>query len=235
MDKVNPHINAVIRTFVDEARHTIDQQLDFSAPFAGVPFLLKDLLAAYTGQEMNNGSKLFKGFIPTADSELVKRYKKAGLITFGKTNLPEFGLAPYTEPQLHGVARNPWRLEHSAGGSSGGSAAAVAAGIVPVAGAGDGGGSIRIPASLNGLVGLKPSRGRTPSGPHIPDGWFGMVSEHVVTRTVRDSAAFLDISHGDYAGQLLKIAPYAGRYTDAIQRSPKALKIGLSTNSILGW
>jgi amidase len=234
MDKVNPQINAVVRIFVDEARHTIDHNLDLSSPFAGVPFLLKDFLAAYAGQEMNNGSKLFKGFIPQVDSELVKRYKKAGLVIFGKTNLPELGLAPYTESLLHGTTHNPWNLNYSAGGSSGGSAAAVAAGIIPAASAGDGGGSIRIPASLNGLVGLKPTRGRTPSGPQTPDGWFGMAVEHVITRTVRDCAAFLDISHGDYTGQLLKIPNYTDQYASVIQRTPKAMRVGLSTAGILG-
>ena len=138
----------------------------------------------------------------------MRRYKKAGLIAFGKTSLPELGLAPYTESRVYGVTRNPYNLNHSAGGSSGGSSAAVAARIVPAAGAGDGGGSIRIPASLNGLVGLKPSRGRVPSGPASPDPWWGMVAEHVVTRSVCDCAAFLDISHGDYAAQLLKANTY---------------------------
>ena len=236
LEKTNPQINAVIRLFTDKARTQIDEVManNADAPFAGVPFLLKDLLASYAGEPMGSGVQFLQNYVPPQDSELVRRYKKAGLIAFGKTSLPELGLAPYTESRVHGVTRNPYNLNHSAGGSSGGSSAAVAARIVPVAGAGDGGGSIRIPASLNGLVGLKPSRGRVPSGPASPDPWWGMVAEHVVTRSVRDCAAFLDISHGDYAAQLLKANTYAGNYAHAMLQTPQALRIAYSATGILG-
>lgn len=230
--KVNPAINAVIRPMFDLARANATHPVD--GPFSGVPFLLKDLIASYAGVEMNSGSRFFKGFVPDQDSEFVRRIKAAGLNIFGKTNTPEFGLTPSTEPELFGATRNPWDPLRSPGGSSGGSAAAVASGVVPMASAGDGGGSIRIPASCCGLFGLKPTRGRVPSGPEHPDGWFGFIAEGVVSRSVRDSAHFLDAVQGSYPGQVMQVGAPAGLYADAAQRAPGRLRIAFSTDPALG-
>ncbi|HEX4842229.1 MAG TPA: amidase family protein [Limnobacter sp.] len=231
-NKVNPTIHAVIRPMYDHARLQAKQPQD--GPFMGVPFLLKDLIASYAGVEMTNGSRFYRGFVPAEDSEYVKRFKRAGLNIFGKTNTPEFGITPSTEPEYTGASRNPWDTLRSPGGSSGGSAAAVAAGIVPMASASDGGGSIRIPASCCGLFGLKPTRGRVPSGPDLPDGWFGFIAEHVVSKTVRDSAHMLDALQGNYAGQVMRIAPPAKSYASAIEKKPKRLKIAYSLDPLLG-
>ena len=157
------------------------------------------------------------------------RFEAAGLIPLGKTNVPEFGLVPLTEPKLYGPARNPWNLDHSTGGSSGGSAAAVAAGIVPLAHANDGGGSIRIPASCCGLVGLKPTRARNPLGPMIGDIFGGLVAEHVVSRSVRDTAAALDATAGPEIGDPYAAPPAPGSYLAATKRKPKKLRIAFAT------
>ncbi|HYG59025.1 MAG TPA: amidase, partial [Symbiobacteriaceae bacterium] len=191
MDRIserNPRLNAVVYTMFDQGLHAARAGLH-GGPFQGVPFLLKDLLDAYAGVPMTSGSKAFRNFVPAYDSEMVQRYKRAGVVILGKTNTPEFGLLGVTEPELFGPCRNPWNPAHTPGGSSGGSAAAVAAGMVPLASGGDGGGSIRIPASCCGIFGLKPSRGRTPTGPDYGEIWQGAVVGHVLTRTVRDSAA----------------------------------------------
>ena len=174
-----------------------------TGPFHGVPFLLKDLHALLAGTVTSNGCRFFADNRADHDTELVARYKRGGLNIFGKTNTPEFGLTVTTEPKLLGPTRNPWNLDYMAGGSSGGAAAAVAAGIVPAAHASDGGGSIRIPASCCGLFGLKPTRARNPHGPDRGEGWSGMSTEHVVARSVRDSAALLDVTCGPDVG-----APY---------------------------
>ncbi|MEK6597279.1 MAG: amidase, partial [Gemmatimonadota bacterium] len=173
----NPVINAVIHRMDDRARREANAPVP-EGPFQGVPFLIKDLVALVAGEPMQAGSRFLRGFIPDHDSELFIRYRKAGFITLGKTNTPELGLTPFTEPALFGPTNNPWNPGRIAGGSSGGSAAAVAAGIVPIAGGGDGGGSIRIPASCCGLFGLKPTRGRTPTGPDRGAIWQGCVVEH---------------------------------------------------------
>jgi amidase len=191
-EALNPQINAINYPMYDLARAQVSGKLAQGA-FAGVPFLLKDLLADYAGVPLSSGSRFTQHWTPTRDSDLVQRIKRAGLIVFGKTNVPEFGLSSVTEPVLFGPTRNPWNLAHSSGGSSGGAAAAVAAGIVPMAHGNDGGGSIRIPASYCGLFGLKPSRGRTAVGSEILRMWESMVAEHVLTRSVRDSAAMLDV------------------------------------------
>ncbi len=230
---LNPQINAVIHLMEAPARAAIAAGLP-DGPFRGVPFLLKDLIMAYGGEPMRAGSRLFRDFIPPQDEELVRRHKAAGLVIFGKTNTPEFGMANVTEPELFGPTRNPWNLDHTPGGSSGGSAAAVAAGIVPAAGANDGGGSIRTPASNCGLVGLKPSRGRNPSGPQAPDLWWGFIGEHAVTRTVRDSAALLDATSGDYPGQLQKLPAPARPYLEETARDPGRLRIAFSLDRGLG-
>lgn len=231
-DQVNPRINAIIRPMVDLAKARAQEK--FTGPFGGVPFLLKDLIASYAGVEMTNGSRFFRGHIPSEDSEYVKRFKKAGVNIFGKTNTPEFGITPSTEPDFTGATRNPWDELRSPGGSSGGSSAAVAAGIVPMASASDGGGSIRIPASCAGLFGLKPSRGRVPSGPDAPDGWFNFIAEHVVSRSVRDSAYMLDCLQGDYAGQLLKVNKPPHSYASAIEKKPKKMRIAFSLDAGMG-
>jgi len=162
IDQRNPRINAVVARLYDFGRAELSS-LPPGAPLQGVPFLLKDLLSALAGYPLTCGSKALRNFLPDHDSELVARYRRAGLVILGKTNTSEFGINAYTEPELFGPARNPWDLDRTPGGSSGGAAAAVAAGLVPIAGGGDGGGSIRIPASYCGLFGLKPSRGRTPT------------------------------------------------------------------------
>ena len=189
----NPELNAVICRLYDQARATIDAGLP-DGPFTGVPYLLKDIGAHYEGAVTSYGSALFKDNVVDHDSEITARLKRGGLVIFGKTNTPEMGLAPSTEPRLFGPTRNPWRLTHTPGGSSGGSAAAVAAGMVPMAHASDGGGSIRIPASCCGLFGLKPTRARNPMGPDAGEGWGSASTAHAVTRTVRDSAALLDVT-----------------------------------------
>jgi len=230
---LNPKINAVIHLMERRAREAIASGLP-DGPFRGVPFLLKDLVAAYAGEPMSNGSRLFKDFVPPADEELTRRYKAAGLVIFGKTNTPELGLLNVTEPELFGPTRNPWNLGRTPSGSSGGSAAAVAARIAPAAHGGDGGGSIRTPASNCGLVGLKPSRGRNPSGPQAPDVWWGFVVEHVVTRTVRDSAALLDATAGDYPQQLIKLPAPERPFLEETRREPGRMRIAFSYDPGLG-
>ena len=169
-----------------------------------MPFLLKDLYALYPGVRTTNGSRLFADYVPDHENELVARYRRAGLVSSASRRRPSSASPPRTESALFGETRNPWNLEHTAGGSSGGAAAAVAAGIVPAAHASDGGGSIRVPASCCGLFGLKPTRGRIPFGPDAGEGWSGMSTAHAVTRSVRDSAALLDVVAGADLG-----APYA--------------------------
>jgi amidase len=231
LDRVNGQINAVIQPMFERARSACGSS--FGGPFQGVPFLLKDLNLAYPGVPLRMGSRYFRDHIPMEESELVTRFRKAGLNVFGKTSTPEFGLTPSTEPELHGPCRNPWDLRLSPGGSSGGSAAAVAAGIVPMASASDGGGSIRIPASCCGLFGIKPSRGRTPSGPDSPDLWHGLIAEHAITRTVRDSAALLDVIAGGYAAQLMHAPPAGGAFLDATLQSPGRLRVAVSYDPVL--
>ena len=230
---VNPQVNAIIHLMEGRARETIAAGLP-EGPFRGVPFLLKDLMTAYAGEPMRFGSRLFQDYVPAADEELTRRYRAAGLVIFGKTNTPELGASNVTEPELFGPTRNPWNLERTSSGSSGGSAAAVAARIVPVANANDGGGSIRTPASNCGLVGLKPSRGRNPTGPNAPDVWWGFIGEHAVSRTVRDSAALLDATCGDYPQQLMKLPAPARPYLDETRQQPGRLRIAFSFDPGLG-
>ena len=203
IERLNPALNAVITRMDDQARAAAAAHgaANKAAPFAGVPFLLKDLIAEYAGVAIAEGSRFLHGrCVSTHDSELVVRLKRAGAVIAGKTNTPEFGLLPTTEPALYGPTRNPWDTQRTTGGSSGGSAAAVAAGIVPMAHANDGGGSIRIPASCCGLFGLKPTRARNPMGPGYGDAGSGLAVEHAVTRSVRDSAALLDATSGPAPG-----------------------------------
>jgi amidase len=232
IERYNPALNAVIYKMYEAARDTAKKPLP-GGPFAGVPMLLKDLLSTVEGIPTSGGNKLWKNIPAQQDSELVRRWKKAGVIFVGKTNTPEFGLTPFTESLTFGPAHNPWDTSRTPGGSSGGSAAAVAARMVPFASGGDGGGSIRIPASACGLFGLKPSRGRTPTGPEIGEAWNGFAIEHILSRSVRDSAAMLDATQGSDIG-----APYAapamGSFLEAASQAPGKLRIAFSGKPLLG-
>lgn len=229
----NPVLNAVIAERFDRAR---DEAPDVSGPLAGVPFLVKDLNCDVAGLPSTRGSRLFADVVAPVDAELTRRYRAAGLLILGNTNTPEFGKNASTEPLLHGPTHNPWELDHSTGGSSGGSAASVAAGIVPAAHANDGGGSIRIPASECGLFGLKPTRGRTPIAPTPGAFAYPVGIGHAVTRTVRDSAALLDVVSGGLPGDPYPSppAPEAGSFLAALDVDPGRLRIGFSTVSIDG-
>ena len=223
----NPVINAVVTRLYDAARGAIAAGLP-TGPFTGVPYLMKDLGALYAGAVTSYGSRLFAGDVADHDSELTARLRRAGLVIAGKSNTPEMGLSPSTEPKLFGPTRNPWRLSHSAGGSSGGAAAAVATGMVPMAHATDGGGSIRIPASCCGLFGLKPTRARNPLGPDAGEGWGGASVVHAVTRSVRDSAALLDATSGPDVGDPYWAPPPARPFLDEVGRDPGQLRIALN-------
>ncbi len=232
IEKQNPALNAVIYTMYDDARRAARGPLP-KGPFTGVPFLLKDVIQALAGAPLTFGCRAWKNNVPDHDSEFVRRIKNAGLVILGKTNVPEFGLMGYTEPELFGPARNPWNTERTTGGSSGGSAAAVAARMVPMAGANDGGGSIRIPSGYCGLFGLKPTRGRNPLGPDFGEEWQGAVVEHALTLSVRDSAAFLDATCGADPGAPYIIPPPRMPYAQEIRKAPGKLRIALSTRSII--
>jgi Asp-tRNA(Asn)/Glu-tRNA(Gln) amidotransferase A subunit family amidase len=227
VEALNPRLNAVVHTMYDEARQAIDAGLPAGA-FTGVPFLIKDLNAHVTGAPTTNGSRFFADYIPDHDAELVARYRRAGLLIFGKTNTPELGLNASTEPQLFGPTRNPWEPGHSAGGSSGGAAAAVASGMLPLAHASDGGGSIRIPASACGLFGLKPTRARNSYGPDVGEGWAGMSTAHAVSRSVRDSAALLDASSGPAPGDPYWAPPPARSFLEETSAEPGRLRIAMT-------
>lgn len=232
-EKINPQLNAIVHPLYDLAKDLASKELS-PGPFYGVPFLLKDLLCGLKGVPLTFGSKSMQHFIPDHDTELVKRYKASGVVIMGKTNTPEFGLMGITEPELFGPCRNPWNPAHTPGGSSGGSAAAVAARIVPLASGGDGGGSIRIPASCCGLFGLKPSRGRVPTGPDWGEIWEGAVVEHVLSITVRDSAAMLDQIQGPDPGTPYLIPAPSRPFLQEVEQDPQKLKIGMCTASPLG-
>jgi amidase len=232
-DAVEPVVNALSQRHHDLARAAIRVGLP-RGPFLGVPFLLKDVSVQLAGTETSNSSSLFAGSVAAADSTLVARYKAAGLVIFGKTNTPEMGLAASTETALHGTTRNPWNLERSAGGSSGGAAAAVAAGIVPAAQGSDGGGSIRIPASCCGLFGLKPTRARTPLGPLVGESWGSMGVVHVLARSVRDSAALLDASHGAAPGDPYAAPPVTRPYAQEVGADPGRLRVAMQLNPLSG-
>ncbi|MFO0599292.1 MAG: amidase family protein [Myxococcaceae bacterium] len=193
--QVNPKLNAIVLEMHDEARRRIKEGLP-EGPLTGVPFLLKDLAQGYAGFPMKNGTRMYETMVPEEHGELLRRYLTAGVVVFGKTATSEFGILPTVETELHGNTHNPWKLNVSTGGSSGGSAAMVAARVVPAAHGGDAGGSIRIPASCCGIFGLKPTRARNPAGPDDSEKAHGLAVEHVLTRSVRDSAAFLDVSAG---------------------------------------
>ncbi len=229
---VNPRINAIVRDMPDEARAQ-GEAPPSEGPLSGVPFLLKDLSAYVAGTPTSAGSRLFRTAPAPADNAIVAAYRGAGLNLFGKTNTPEFGLEPVTEPELFGPCRNPWALDRTPGGSSGGAAAAVAAGIVPAAHASDGGGSIRIPASCCGLFGLKPSRGRVSMAP-ANEGWGGFSIQHVVSWTVRDSAVLLDIVSQPQPGDPYWAPPPDHPFAAEVGRPPGRLKIAFTREAIAG-
>ncbi len=228
IERLNPTVNAVVTPLFEPARTAARGALP-DGPFRGVPFLLKDLLASYAGARMTSGSTFLRDFVPGYDSELVARLKRAGLVILGKTNTPEFGILPTTEPRLFGPSRNPWDTSRITGGSSGGSAAAVAAGMVPMAHGNDGGGSIRIPSSCCGLFGMKPTRGRNPLGPNLGDVMSGLVAEHAVTRSVRDSAALLDATAGPDIGDPYFAPPQAQPFLREVGANPDNLRIAFTT------
>ena len=232
IEKVNPEINAVIHERFDKARAEAEAPLP-DGPFTGVPFVLKDLIAVSEGDPHHGGFQGVKdaGWVGDFDTELVRRFRAAGLICVGKSNTPELGLLPSTEPAACGPSRNPWDTGRSTGGSSGGSAAAVASGMVAVGHANDGGGSIRIPASECGLVGLKPSRGRVPLFPVVAEAWAGLVAELAVTRSVRDTAALLDAVSAPYPGALHTPPAPTRPYVDEVGVEVERLRIGVLTTA----
>lgn len=224
LNAVNPQINAIASTFFDEAKQVIQAGLP-DGVFKGVPFLLKDISFPVKGNISSYGSKLFEDRISPSDSTAVSRLRGSGLVFFARTRVPELGILPTTESTAGGITRNPYGLDRTAGGSSGGSAAAVAARITPMASASDGGGSIRIPASCCGLFGLKPTRARVPIGPDRFEAWGGLATLHNLTRTVRDSAALLDVTSGPALGDSYHAPYFAGNFLDEITKSPGKLKI----------
>ena len=229
----NPAINAVVRP-LDTLAREMARRAPVDAPFAGVPMLIKDLQATIAGVPTSHGTRALQQVIPPHDSELVARYRRVGAVFVGKSNTPEFGLTPFTESEALGPARNPWDTTRTPGGSSGGSGAAVAARIVPIGHGGDGGGSLRIPASCNGVFGLKPTRGRVPTGPDLGDAWRGFAQEHVLTRSVRDSAAMLDVTAGEDAGPPVACPAQARPYLEEVTREPGALRIAISSTPFFG-
>jgi amidase len=232
IEKVNPELNAVIHPLFEEARREAAGELP-DGPFRGVPMVLKDLLCYSAGHPFHEGMRFLKeqGWTEDEDQYLAAKFRAAGFVFVGKTNTPELGILPACEPDAHGATRNPWNTAHSTGGSSGGSAAAVASGMVPVGHANDGGGSIRIPASECGLVGLKPTRARTSLGPELGDMFGGLVHEHVVTRSVRDTAAILDAVHGPMPGDPYAAPTPARLFLDEVGADPGRLRIGVTTSA----
>lgn len=226
-EEVNPKLNSVVTKLYDLGKAQINT-VNPDAPFAGVPYLLKDLGPQLKGTRYTCGSRILKDYVSTENSEVTNRILKAGLVVFGKTNTPEFGLTPFTEPELFGPAHNPWNLNHTTGGSSGGSAASVAAGIVPIASANDGGGSIRIPASCCGIFAMKPSRGRVTLGPQYGEMWGGAVCEGVVSRSVRDSALYYDLVQGHSEGDPYIIQKPERPYAEEVKLPAGKLRIGYS-------
>jgi len=233
IESYNPQLNAVICKMYETARESAKKP-ESEGVFAGVPFLIKDLISTVAGVPTANGNRLWKDVPASVDSEMVLRWKKAGLIILGKSNTPEFGLTPYTEPLTFGATHNPWDLTRTTGGSSGGSGAAVAAQLVPMASGGDGGGSIRIPASACGVFGMKPTRGRTPTGPQIGEAWHGFAIEHVLTRSVRDSAAVLDVTQGADIGAPYYAPPMERPFLQEVGANPGKLRIAYTGKPLLG-
>jgi amidase len=229
VERLDPTINAVIHERFEAARSEARAALP-DGPFRGVPFLVKDLGCEMAGEPHTLGNRALRDADVRAeqDSYLYRSIRGAGFVTLGRTNTPELGGTITTEPEAFGPSRNPWNPDHSTGGSSGGSAAAVAAGMVPMAHASDGGGSIRVPASECGLVGLKPSRGRISQGPKIGEGWAGATTDGVVSRSVRDTAAMLDVMSGRHTGDPYVAAPPTRPFADEVGVDPGRLRIGLA-------
>ncbi|HEY8945552.1 MAG TPA: amidase family protein [Polyangiaceae bacterium] len=229
IEAVNGRLNAVVYKLYDSALASARAPNSGTGPLAGVPMLMKDLLSPCAGAPFTSGSRYYNGHVPDYDAEIVRRYRRAGLLVLGKTSTPEFGIMPVTEPVLFGACRNPWDLARTPGGSSGGAAAAVASGMVPVAHGGDGGGSIRIPAACCGLFGLKPTRGRNPCGPDASEHWYGLAAEHVVSRTVRDSAALLDASAGPEPTSPYWAPPPGRAFLDEVGAPLRPLRIAFTS------
>jgi amidase len=230
IERLNPAVNAVVSRSFERALERAERGVE-SGPFAGVPFLMKDLDAAVAGEPFHCGMRFLKerGYVADRDAHIAAKFRDAGFVSLGKTNTPELGLTVTTEPVSYGPTRNPWNTRRSAGGSSGGAAAAVASGMVPAAHASDGGGSIRVPASECGLVGLKPSRGRISLGPQYGEYWHGLVTSHVVTRSVRDTARILDCVHGAMPGDPYVAPPPARPYAGEIGAPCRGLRVGVMT------
>jgi amidase len=232
-DARDSRLNAIVARYDDEARARARGPLP-PGPLSGVPFLLKDHLAAWNGHALTSSSRLLEGWVPGYDSEVVRRFHAAGLVTFGQTNTPELGILGTTEPVMRGPTRNPWDPSRSAGGSSGGSAAAVAARIVPAAHGSDGGGSIRIPASACGVFGLKPTRGRISHAPALGESWSGLDTNGVITRSVRDSAALLDLLSGPVPGDPYAAAAPLRPFLAEVGIPPGRLRIAFTKESLFG-
>ncbi|MBM3516547.1 MAG: amidase [Alphaproteobacteria bacterium] len=233
LERLNPQLNCVTTPIYELARAQTRAGLP-DGPFTGVPFLLKDLGADYAGVPTTWGATFRTDLVPAVDSELVARHKRAGLVIFGKTAVPELAMTWAMASRLFGVTRNPWDLARNPGISSGGAAAAVAARIVPIAHGNDGGGSLRVPASCTGTFGLKPTRGRNPFGPVIGDAWMGMAVDHAISRSVRDSAALLDATAGIDVGAFYNAPPKAGPFLAEVGRDPGRLRIALCTSAPYG-
>jgi amidase len=235
IEKLNGEVNAVIHPLYDRARESVQRGVP-NGPFTGVPIVVKDLDGTLAGAPYHAGNKALKAanHVAATTSYLFEKLERAGFVIVGKANTPEFGLMPTAEPEAYGPTHNPWNLAHSSGGSSGGSAAAVASGMVPLGHAGDGGGSIRIPASMCGLFGLKPTRGRISLGPDEHESWAGLVMRHVVTRSVRDSAAVLDVLQGYMTGDWYTAPVPARPYADEVAQAPGTLRVGIRTSAPLG-
>lgn len=234
IEEHNPKLNAVINKFYEKAE-AMAEKVDLNGVFAGVPMLVKDISQEIEGERITLGSKAYQNHIAKADSNYIKQVRKTGAVFVGQTNVPEFALMGITEPAFYGPARNPWNPNHTPGGSSGGSAAAVASGMVPIAGANDGGGSIRIPGAYCGLFGMKPTRGRTPVGPFYGRYWQGASVDLILSRSVRDSAAMLDAISIYEKGAAFHIPSFHGSYLDQLQQSlDKKLNIAFTVESPLG-
>lgn len=232
-ERVNLRLNALVYPWYDHARQCIRDGLP-EGPLRGVPFLLKDLYQDYEGQKQSNGCRALAGTVAGEDGEMVNRYKAAGLSIFGRTTSPEFGLSTTTESALHGQTRNPWNPELTSGGSSGGASSIVAAGVLPIANASDGGGSIRVPASCTGLFGLKPTRGRNPMGPLVGEGWSGLATVHAVSRSVRDSALLLDCTAGPDLGAPYWAEPPERPFAEEVGREVAGMKAAVVREAWFG-
>ncbi len=231
IQKVDPQLHAVVHRLDEHAR--AQARTNPSGAFGGVPFVLKDLLSDAAGTPMTRGSRFLKDHVCDHDSEMVKRYRAAGLVFVARSSSPELGLTPFTEPEAYGPTGTPWDPGRTSGGSSGGSAALVAAGVVPMANGGDGGGSIRIPASCCGIFGIKPSRGRTPTGPDAGELWFGLAQEHAISRSVRDSAALLDAVCAPEDGAPYAAPPRERPFIEEVGRPPGKLRIAWTATPFL--